>query len=144
VFLRDAREYAVPVRAAEVRGSTQGSDGVLLGADVLHEYVRHVVVLDLGSQVYVDLDAVLHVLFFDRVQERVEPLGRAEVADDPCEVDLWDAGLVLSFRSRADRERYLGETRWLGVVEVVHAVPDRLKDTRVQIISKHGPVFIPN
>jgi hypothetical protein len=49
------------------------------------------------------------------------------------------AGLVLSFRSGGDKERYLGETRRLGVVEVVHAVPDRLKDTRVRIISKDGP-----
>jgi hypothetical protein len=88
VLLRDARKDAVPVGAAEVSGGAEGGDSVLLRTDVLHEDVRHIVVLDLGGQVYVNLDAVLHVLLLDGVQERVEPLGGAKVADDPSKVDL--------------------------------------------------------
>ena len=108
----------------------EGGDGILVGADVLHEYVRHVVILDLGGQVYVDLDAVLHVLLFDRVQERVEPLGGAKVADHPCKVDLCvQMFFVIPERKRTwEGTAYLGETCRLGVVEVVHAVPDRLED----------------
>ena len=130
MFLSDAGEYAVPVRATKVRRRAERGDGVLFGADVLHEYVCHVVVLDLGSQVYVDFDAVLHILLFDRVQERVEPLGGAKVADHPCKVDL----CVQFFFVIPERERtwegtaYFGEACRLGVVEVVHAVPDRLED----------------
>ena len=45
------------------------------------------------------------------MQERVEPFGATEVADDPSKVDL-------------------GEARGLRVVEVVHAVPDGLEDRR--------------
>ena len=100
----------------------------------MHDDVRHVVLLDLGCQVDVDLDAVLHVLLLDRVQERVEPLSGTKVADDPGEVDLCEAvptvGQLLSQPSGRDRARYLGETCRLGVVEVVHAVPDRLEDPR--------------
>lgn len=39
----------------------------------------------------------------------MEPLGAAKVPDDPSEVDL-------------------GETSRLGIVQVVHAVPDRLQN----------------
>lgn len=74
-----------------------------------HDDVVHVVLLDLRSQVNVDLDPVLGVLLLDGLQQRVEPLRRAEVTDDPGEVDLRQA-------------------RRLRLVEVVHAVPDRLQD----------------
>lgn len=111
VLLRDRAEHPVPVRAAEVRGRAQVRDRVLLRADVLHDDVVHVLLLDLRGQVDVDLDPVLRVLLLDRVQERVEPLGGAEVADDP-------------------REVHLREARRLRRVEVVHAVPDRLEDGR--------------
>ena len=133
VLLCDAREDAIPVGAAKVRGGAEGSDSVLLRADVLHEDVRHVVVLDLGGQVDVDLDTVLHVLLLDGVQERVEPLGGAKVADDPRKIDLCRAcvsALFLSTVRRGQGTVYLGETRRLGVVEVVHTVPDRLEDPR--------------
>ena len=53
-----------------------------------HNDVVDFILLQLGSEVDVDLDAVLRVLFLDGVQERVEPLGGTEVTDDPCEVDL--------------------------------------------------------
>ena len=88
VLVGDARKNAIPVRPAKVRRCPQRGDRVLVGADVLYDDVGHVIFLDLRRQVDVDLDPVLHVLLFDRVQERVEPLGRAEVADNPGEVDL--------------------------------------------------------
>ncbi len=50
--------------------------------------VVHVVFLYLGSEVDVDFDAVLRVLFLDGVQERVEPLSGTEVTNNPGEVDL--------------------------------------------------------
>jgi len=50
--------------------------------------VVHVVLLDLGREVYVDLDPVLRVLFLDGMQKRMEPLGHAKVTDDPSEIDL--------------------------------------------------------
>ncbi len=137
VLLCDTRKDAVPVRAAKVGGRAEGGDGVLVRADVLHEDVRHVVVLDLGGQVDVDLDAVLRVLLLDRVQERVEPLGGTKVADDPGEVDLCGAAPTMGSalcHSRGDRARYLGETCRLGAVEVIHAVPDRLEDPRADRI----------
>ena len=114
--------YAVR-RSRKSRG-----DGIFDGTDVLHGYARHVVVLDLAGQVYIDLDPVLHVLLFDRVQERVEPLGGAKVADHPLKVDL-------------------GETFRLGVVEVAHAAPDRLgdrgqrSDTDTGCYARQGVMF---
>ncbi len=111
VLLRDRAEDAVPVRAAEVRRRAQARDRVLLRADVLHNDVVHVLLLDLRRQVDVDLNPVLRVLLLDGVQERVEPLRRAEVTDDPGEV-------------------HLGQARGLRAVEVVHPVPDRLEDRR--------------
>lgn len=53
-----------------------------------HDDIVHVVLLDALREVDIDLDAVLRVLGFDGVQERVEPLCCSEVADDPCEVHL--------------------------------------------------------
>ena len=113
MFVSDAGEYAVPVRATKVRRRAERGDGVLFGADVLHEYVCHVVVLDLGSQVYVDFDAVLHILLFDRVQERVEPLGGAKVADHPCKVDLCVQVFFCHSRAGADMGR--NGLPWRGV-----------------------------
>ena len=111
MLVDDRAEHAVPVGATEVRGGPEARDRILLRADVLHDDVVHVLLADLRRQVDVDLDAVLRVLLLDRVQERVEPLGGAEVADDP-------------------REVHLGEARRLRRVEVVHPVPDRLEDRR--------------
>ena len=57
----------------------------------------------------------------------MEPLGGAKVADDPRKIDLCRAcvsALFLSTVRRGQGTVYLGETRRLGVVEVVHAVPD--------------------
>jgi len=109
VLLRNGGEDFVPVGTTEVGGRTERGDGILLSADILNDDIVHVILLDLGSEVDVDLNAVLGVLFFDGVEEGVEPFCYAKVTDDPGEVDL-------------------GETSGLGVVEVVHAVPDGLED----------------
>jgi hypothetical protein len=89
MFIHNAPEYPIPIRPAKVGGSPQRSDGVLLCTNVLYDDVVHVVFLDLGSKVDVDLDSVLRVLFFDGVKERMEPFGSAKVTDYPCKVDLW-------------------------------------------------------
>lgn len=111
VLLCDGAEHPVPVRTTKVCRRAEVGDRVFLGTDVLDDDVVHVLLLDLRRQVDVDLDPVLRVLLLDCVQERVEPLRRAEVTDDPREVHLGKAGR-------------------LRVVEVVHAVPDRLQDRR--------------
>ena len=46
------------------------------------------VFFDLTSKVNVDLDSTLRILFFDSMQERVEPFRRAEVTNDPSKVYL--------------------------------------------------------
>jgi len=71
-----------------VSRGTERSDRVLFGSDFLDDDVVHFVILDFGSQVNVNFDAVLSVLFFDSSQERVEPFGSTKVTDDPREVDL--------------------------------------------------------
>ena len=136
VLLCDAREDAIPVGAAKVRGGAEGSDSVLLRADVLHEDVRHVVVLDLGGQVDVDLDTVLHVLLLDGVQERVEPLGGAKVADHPREVNLCSACSAFATARRSGHgtlERRVG-------LELLKLFIRYQIDLRIleQIISKYG------
>jgi hypothetical protein len=50
--------------------------------------VIHVVFFDLGSEIDVDLDSTCGILFFDGVQERVEPFRRTKVTNDPCEINL--------------------------------------------------------
>lgn len=50
--------------------------------------VVHIILLNLGGKIDVDLDTVLSVLFFNGMQERMEPFGCSEVTDDPSEVDL--------------------------------------------------------
>lgn len=138
MLLRDRAEDPVPVRATVVRGRTERGDRVLLSTDVLdlfieqasagrppskrpiagetHNDVVHVVLLNLRSQVNVNFNPVLGVLLLDGLQQRVEPLRGAEVTDDPGEVDLRQA-------------------RRLRLVEVVHAVPDRLQDAIPQLMS---------
>lgn len=63
-------------------------DRVALGADVVHGDIVEVVLLNFRRQVDGDLDLVIEILLLDRLQERVEPLGGAKVANDPGEVDL--------------------------------------------------------
>lgn len=109
MFLGDGAEDAIPVGPAEMSRSTKGGDRILLGTNILNDDVRHVVFLDLGRQVDVDLNAVLGVLLLNGVQERVEPFRSAKVTNDPCEVDL-------------------GETSRLRGVEVVETIPNRLQD----------------
>jgi hypothetical protein len=92
-----------------MRWGPEGCDCVLVSPDILNDNVVHIVVLDLGGQVNVDLNPVLRILFFNGVQEGVEPLGSSKVSDDPSEVDF-------------------GEARRLGIIEVVHSVPNRLED----------------
>ena len=50
------------------------------------------------------------------MQEGVEPLGTSKVSDDPSEVDF-------------------GEARRLGIIEVIHSVPNRLEDPASPTIS---------
>ena len=92
-----------------MRRRTERSDCVALSTNFLHQDVVHLVILHLSGEIDTDLNPVLGILFLNGVQKRVEPFSSAEVTDDPDEVDF-------------------GKTSWLGVVEVVHAVPDRLED----------------
>ena len=78
--------------------------------------VVHFVVLEFSGQININLDPVLRVLFFDGVQKRVEPLGASKVADDPSKVDF-------------------GEASRLGIVEVVHSVPNRLEDAANPLVN---------
>jgi hypothetical protein len=116
-------------------GSPQGCDCIFLRANILYlegvkkggksrpltqyqpgvsnvkayDDIVHVILLNLGSKVYVYLYPVLGILLFDGLQERVEPFCTAEIADDPGEV-------------------HLGEACGFRVVHVVHAVPNRLQN----------------
>lgn len=69
MFVTDAGENSIPVRPAKMRRRPKRSDRVLVSADVLHDDVGHVVFFDLRRQIYVDLNPVLYILLFDRVQE---------------------------------------------------------------------------
>jgi hypothetical protein len=53
-----------------------------------HNNVVHIIFLDLGSEVDVDLNSVLGILLFDSMKQRMEPLCRSEVTDDPSEINL--------------------------------------------------------
>ena len=70
-----------------------------------YDNIVHVILLDLCGQIDVDLDPVLCVLFFNGMQQRMEPFRASKITNDPGEVDL-------------------GQPGGLGAVEVVHAVPD--------------------
>jgi len=89
--------------------SPERGDRVLLSPHILNNDVVHIVVFDLGGQININLDPVLRILFFNGVQERVEPFGSPKVADDPGKVDF-------------------GEASRLGIIKVVHSVPNRLED----------------
>jgi len=109
VLIRQSTKHSIPIRSTEMGRRSQTGNRITFGTDILHQNVVHVVFLDLGRQIDANLDSVLGILLFDRVKKGMEPFGGAKVTDDPHEVDL-------------------GETSWLGVVEVVHAIPDRLED----------------
>lgn len=51
-----------------------------------YDDVVHFVFFELGGQIDVDFNPVLRVLFFDGMQEGVEPFGTPKVSDDPSEV----------------------------------------------------------
>lgn len=70
-----------------------------------HDDVVHVILLDFGCEIDINLDPVLSILIFNGLQEGVEPFCATKVADDPGKVNL-------------------GEARGLRIVDVVHAVPD--------------------
>jgi len=108
---RNTREDPIPIRPSKVRRRTQARDRVFLSANVLHDDIVHFVLLELGGEVDGDFDTVLGVLFFDGVQEGVEPFGAAEVSDDPGEVDL-------------------GKPRRLRIIKVIHPIPNILQNTR--------------
>jgi hypothetical protein len=72
--------------------------------------ICHIIFFNPSRKVNVDLDSVLSILLLDGVQKGMKPLGRAIVADNPGKVDL-------------------GEPGRLGVMQVIHAIPDRLQDS---------------
>lgn len=109
VFICQTTKHSIPIRSTEMCRCPQAGDGVPICTNVRDVDILHVVLFDLRGEVNRNLNPVLSVLFFDRVQERVEPFCCTEITNDPDEVDL-------------------GETRGLGVMEVVHAVPDRFED----------------
>lgn len=109
VFILQALEHAIPIRASEMRWGPQGRDRIPFGTNIRHIDIRHVVLFDLCSEVDGDLDAVLRVLFFDCVKQGVEPFGRPEISNHPDEIDFGKAG-------------------GRGMVEVVHSVPYVLED----------------
>lgn len=88
MLLRQATKHPVPVWSTVMSRSSQRGDGILLGTDFLNDDVVHIIFLDLGREVDIDLYPILCVLFFDGTKERVEPLRGAVFANDPCEVDL--------------------------------------------------------
>ena len=53
-----------------------------------HDDIVHVILLNSGREVDVNLDTVPSILIFNGLQERVEPLCAAKVTDDPGKVDL--------------------------------------------------------
>lgn len=81
-----------------------------------HDDIVHVIFLDFGSEIDVNLDPVLSILIFNGFQEGVEPLCTAKVTDDPSKVNL-------------------GEARRLRVVHAVHAVPDRFQYAVIKLVS---------
>lgn len=109
MFLRQTSKHPIPIRPSKMCRRTQARNRIPFGTDIRNVNVRHVVVFDFGGQVDANLDSVLRVLFFDGVQERMEPFGRTEIADHPDEVDFGEAG-------------------GRRVVKVVHAVPNVLED----------------
>jgi len=69
MLLDNGWEDTVPVGPAEVRGRTQRGNRILFGADILDDDVVHLVFLDLGGKVDIDLNPSLRILFLDSVQE---------------------------------------------------------------------------
>lgn len=57
-----------------------------------YDDIVHFVFFELGGKVNIDLDTTLGILFFDSLQERVEPLRSAVVTNNPSEVYL-DQGI---------------------------------------------------
>ena len=90
---------------------------------ITYENIVHIVVLNLGRQINIDFNPVLRILFFNGVQERVEPFGAPKVSDDPGEVDF-------------------GKSSGFGIVEVVHSVPNRFKDPANSVVSTRHPLRI--
>lgn len=103
----DGIKDSVPVRAAKVSRSPKGSNGIPLSTNILDDNVVHLIFFQFGSQIYVDLDAVLGVLFFNGMEEGVEPLGSAEVTNDPSEVYLFDRSVVVKSLVLGSRKRTL-------------------------------------
>lgn len=112
MFLGEGIEDTVPVGSTKVSWCPQRCNGILLSTDLLDNDIVHVVLLNLGREVNIDLDLVLSVLFFDGAQKRVEPFSCTIVTNDPGEVDFGQPGVLA------------------GRVEVVHPVPDGFEDSR--------------
>lgn len=53
-----------------------------------HDDIGHIVFLNLGGQIDIDLNPVLGILFFNSMKQRMEPLCTSEITDDPSEVYL--------------------------------------------------------
>jgi len=88
VLLNDGGEDTIPVGSAEVGRGAQRGNSVLFSTDILDDDVVHLIFLDLSSEIDVDLDSTLSILFLDGVEERVEPFRSAVITNDPCKVDL--------------------------------------------------------
>jgi hypothetical protein len=56
--------------------------------DATCKNIIHVVILDLGSEIDVDLDFIHGILLLDGVQKGMEPLSCAKVTNYPSKVDL--------------------------------------------------------
>jgi len=78
----------IPIWAAIMRWSSERGDSILLCANVLDNNVVDVLLLHAAGKIDVDLDPVLGILFLQRMQKRVEPLGGAEIANHPGKIDL--------------------------------------------------------
>jgi hypothetical protein len=68
MLLLQTRKHPIPIRPPEVRGGSQRRDGVPLGTDIRDVDVRHIVIRKLRGEINGNLDSILRVLFFDRVQ----------------------------------------------------------------------------
>ncbi len=105
--LPDTLEDHIPIWSAEICGRSETRDSIAVRIRIINHDVCCVVNLDLGCEVGVNLDMIVHVLGFDGEEQGTEPLEGAEISADPEEVDFAETGLLL----------------W-----VVHSVPDRLQD----------------
>lgn len=103
VNLSNTLEHHIPIRTTEIGRCSQSRNGISVRVGIINHDVCRIINLDLGSQVGVDLDVIIHILCFNREEKTAEPFERAKITTDPEEVDFAETGLLLG---------------------IVHAVPD--------------------